>query len=55
MGGQRLLFSVTLDRGVDSLIKSYRKDPKTHSLQNDRASVSTMEHHVLVCTQVIKI
>ena len=48
MGGQRLLFSATLDRGVDSLVKSYLKNPKTHSLQNDRASVSTMEHHVLV-------
>jgi len=48
MGGQRLLFSATLDRGVDSLVKSYLKNPKTHSLQNDRASVSTMDHHVLV-------
>ena len=48
MGGQRLLFSATLDRGVDSLIKSYLKNPKTYSLKNDRASASTMEHHVLV-------
>ena len=48
MGGQHLLFSATLDRGVDSLIKSYLKSPKTHSLLNDRASVSTMNHHVLV-------
>ena len=47
LGGQRLLFSATLDRGVDSLVRQYLKDPKTHSLQNDRASVSTMEHHVL--------
>jgi superfamily II DNA/RNA helicase len=46
--GQRLLFSATLDRGVDSLVRKYLKDPKTHSLQNDRASVSTMEHYVLV-------
>jgi len=46
--GQRLLFSATLDRGVDSLVKKYLNNPKTHSLQNDRASVSTMEHHVLV-------
>jgi superfamily II DNA/RNA helicase len=48
MGGQRLLFSATLDRGVDSLVQSYLKNPKTHSLQNNRASVSTMDHHVLV-------
>jgi superfamily II DNA/RNA helicase len=46
--GQRLLFSATLDRGVDSLVRKYLNDPKTHSLQNDRASVSTMEHYVLV-------
>jgi superfamily II DNA/RNA helicase len=47
LNGQRLLFSATLDRGVDSLVRQYLKNPKTHSLQNDRASVSTMEHHVL--------
>ena len=46
--GQRLLFSATLDRGVDTLVKQYLKSPKTHSLQNDRASVSTMEHYILV-------
>lgn len=45
--GQRLLFSATLDRGVDALVKKYLNDPKTHSLQNDRASVSTMKHYVL--------
>ena len=46
--GQRLLFSATLDRGVDALVRQYLNHPKTHSLQNDRASVSTMEHYVLV-------
>jgi hypothetical protein len=40
LDGQRLLFSATLDRGVDSLVRQYLKNPKTHSLQNDRASVS---------------
>ena len=48
LDGQRLLFSATLDRGVDSLVRQYLKNPKTHSLQNDRASVSAMEHYVLV-------
>jgi len=46
--GQRLLFSATLDRGVDALVRQYLNNPKTHSLQNDRASVSTMDHYVLV-------
>jgi len=48
MGGQRLLFFATLDCSVDSPVKSYLKNPKTHSLQNDRASVSTKDHHALV-------
>ena len=48
LDGQRMLFSATLDRGVDSLVRQYLKNPRTHSLQNDRASVSTMEHFVLV-------
>ena len=47
-GGQRLLFSATLDRGVDALVRRYLHNPKTHSLQNDRASVSTMEHYLIV-------
>ena len=37
-----------LDRGVDSLVKSYLNNPKTHAPQNDRASLSTMEHRVFV-------
>ena len=36
--GQRLLFSATLDRGVDALVRKYLKNPKTHSLQSDQAS-----------------
>jgi hypothetical protein len=48
MGGQPLLVLATLDRGFDSLVKSYLKNLNTHSLLNDRASVSIMEHHVLV-------
>ena len=46
--GQRLLFSATLDRGVDGLVKKYLKNPVQHSIHSDKASVSTMEHHVLV-------
>ena len=46
--GQRLLFSATLDRGVDGLVKKYLNNPVTHSVDSDKASVSTMEHHVLV-------
>jgi superfamily II DNA/RNA helicase len=47
-GGQRLLFSATLDRGVDELVARYLDDPVTHSTDAATASVTTMEHHVLL-------
>jgi len=47
-GGQRLLFSATLDKGVDGLVKSYLTDAVTHSTDDVKASVTTMEHHVLL-------
>jgi superfamily II DNA/RNA helicase len=45
--GQRLLFSATLDNGVDVLIKRYLSNPITHSVDPAVAPVSTMTHHVL--------
>ena len=47
-GGQRLLFSATLDKGVDGLVKSYLTDAVTHSTDDAKASVTTMEHHVVL-------
>ncbi|RMI09352.1 DEAD/DEAH box helicase, partial [Cellulomonas triticagri] len=47
-GGQRLLFSATLDNGVDILVKRYLDQPTTHSVDPAVAPVSTMTHHVLV-------
>ena len=46
--GQRMLFSATLDRDVDSLVKRFLKEPKTHSVANTSKSEGKMEHHVLV-------
>ena len=46
-GGQRLLFSATLDRGVDTLVKRYLSDPITHSVDSDATTEPDMEHHVL--------
>ena len=46
--GQRLLFSATLDHGVDRIAKSYLQDPVTHSTDDATASVTTMEHHVFL-------
>ncbi|MDA0217808.1 MAG: DEAD/DEAH box helicase [Actinobacteria bacterium] len=47
-GGQRLLFSATLDRGVDSLVRQYLKDPKSHTVKELEAEESTMDHYVFV-------
>ncbi|MFB7830429.1 DEAD/DEAH box helicase [Streptomyces sp. NPDC057680] len=46
-GGQRLLFSATLDRNVDLLVERYLSDPVVHSVDPSAATVSTMDHHVL--------
>ncbi|MFC9394659.1 DEAD/DEAH box helicase [Streptomyces sp. NPDC057027] len=46
-GGQRMLFSATLDRDVDALVERYLQDPAEHSVDPPAAAVSTMEHHVL--------
>jgi superfamily II DNA/RNA helicase len=43
-GGQRLLFSATLDNGVDELVRRYLNDPITHSTDAATASVATMHH-----------
>ena len=47
-GGQRLLFSATLDKGIDKLVEGYLTDPVTHSTDAASASVTTMAHHVLL-------
>ncbi|MGZ4437444.1 MAG: DEAD/DEAH box helicase [Nocardioidaceae bacterium] len=45
--GQRLLFSATLDAGVDVLVKKYLTNPVTHSVDTAQSPVATMTHHVL--------
>ncbi|MEU1394906.1 DEAD/DEAH box helicase [Micromonospora zamorensis] len=46
--GQRLLFSATLDGDVDALVRRFMTDPVTHSTAPSTASVSTMDHHMLL-------
>jgi superfamily II DNA/RNA helicase len=48
---QRLLFSATLDNGIDVLVKRYLHDPVTHSVDPAVAPVATMTHHVLAVTK----
>ncbi|MDA0632908.1 DEAD/DEAH box helicase [Nonomuraea sp. MCN248] len=50
-GGQRLLFSATLDGDVDKLVQRFLKDPVSHSVAPATSPVDTMEHHVLQVTR----
>ncbi|MFD8542548.1 DEAD/DEAH box helicase [Streptomyces sp. NPDC059649] len=45
--GQRMLFSATLDRNVDLLVRRYLTDPVVHSVDPSAGAVTTMEHHLL--------
>jgi superfamily II DNA/RNA helicase len=49
--GQRMLFSATLDKAIDVLVKRYLDQPKTHEADSAQSPVSTMHHHVLHLTR----
>jgi superfamily II DNA/RNA helicase len=44
--GQRLLFSATLDNGVDKLVKRFLHSPVLHSVDDENSHVDRMTHHV---------
>lgn len=44
--GQRLLFSATLDDGVDKLVKRFLRNQLTHSVDEAHSPVPEMTHHV---------
>ncbi|WP_156744431.1 DEAD/DEAH box helicase [Mycobacterium sp. E740] len=46
-GGQRMLFSATLDGGVDVLVKRYLTNPVVQSVDSEQSPVTAMVHHVL--------
>jgi superfamily II DNA/RNA helicase len=45
-GGQRLLFSATLDNGVDKLVSRFLRDEVSHSVDPEDSPVAAMTHHV---------
>lgn len=45
-GGQRLLFSATLDNGVDKLVDRFLRSPVLHSVDGSDSPVAEMTHHV---------
>ena len=44
-GGQRLLFSATLDKAVDSIVRSYLTNPVVHSVDAVDATPVGLDHH----------
>ncbi len=44
--GQRLLFSATLDNGVDKLVRQFLHNPALHEVDEANSPVSAMTHHV---------
>jgi superfamily II DNA/RNA helicase len=47
-GGQKLLFSATLDRGVAALVDEFLVEPAVHEVAGEDQASSTIEHRVLV-------
>ncbi|WP_022883481.1 DEAD/DEAH box helicase [Glaciibacter superstes] len=47
-GGQRLLFSATLDKGVATLVKQFLTNPSVHEVAGEDQASSTIDHRVLL-------
>jgi superfamily II DNA/RNA helicase len=47
-GGQRMLFSATLDRGVDALVRRFLKDEVLHEVDEESVPQRVMTHRVFV-------
>jgi superfamily II DNA/RNA helicase len=52
---QRLLFSATLDRGVDALAQRYLTDPALHAIAPAASPVDTMDHVVFAVSRDAKV
>ena len=52
-GGQRLLFSATLDKDVDALVKKYLRDPIEHAVESAGIAHGEMDHHVFFVKQEV--
>lgn len=47
-GGQTLLFSATLDRDVEALVREFMRDPVAHEIAPETTASSRVEHHVFI-------
>ena len=50
-GGQKLLFSATLDKGVATLVKEFLVEPAVHEVAGEDQASSTIDHRVLLIEQ----
>jgi superfamily II DNA/RNA helicase len=50
-GGQKLLFSATLDKGVATLVNEFLVDPAVHEVAGEDQASSTIDHRVLLIEQ----
>ncbi|MFG2498156.1 DEAD/DEAH box helicase [Streptomyces sp. NPDC048441] len=47
-GGQRMLFSATMENEISTLVKRYLTNPVTHEVDAAQGAVTTMTHHILI-------
>ncbi|MEU9454592.1 DEAD/DEAH box helicase [Streptomyces sp. NPDC048277] len=47
-GGQRMLFSATMENEISTLVKRYLVDPVSHEVDAAQGAVTTMSHHILI-------
>lgn len=52
--GQRFLFSATLDRGVDGLVRQYLREPRTHTVKEIEGTKAKSDHYVFVLNHADK-
>jgi superfamily II DNA/RNA helicase len=47
-GGQRMLFSATMENEIKTLVDRYLNNPATHEVDAAQGAVTTMSHHILI-------
>ncbi|MCF1597512.1 DEAD/DEAH box helicase [Streptomyces muensis] len=47
-GGQRMLFSATMENEIKTLVTRYLNEPVSHEVDAAQGAVTTMSHHILI-------
>jgi superfamily II DNA/RNA helicase len=50
-GAQHMLFSATLDRGIDKVVRKFLENPVTHEIETPEDEEVTMTHHFFHVSQ----